>query len=73
MNVSVAAWSALVTGLALAAYGLVVFWVLGSDAEGARESMEAMSWRSRRTRGAVLFLMGSALFVSALILLLELG
>lgn len=73
MKVSVAAWSAFLAGVALAAYGLVLFGVASSDSEGARESMEAMSWRSRRTRGAVLFLMGSGLSVGALIVLLELG
>lgn len=71
MNVSVVAWSALVVGVALVAYGFLRSGVVFSEPEGPRESIEALSWRNRRTRAAVLFLLGSALVVSSVILLLE--
>lgn len=66
---SVLAWSLLALGVALVAYGLIRSLV----PETAKESLEAMTWRSRRTRGAVLFFMGSALIISATVLLLQPG
>lgn len=73
MSLPLVSWITLVLGLAIVGYGLLQFAMRSSTEDRAREATEAMTWRSRRTRGAVLFLLGSAVAVGSLVVLLGTG
>lgn len=66
------AFSALVVGGGSLLYSVVLSARRLTEGERVGEAWEGLSWRSRRTRGGVLVLLGSALVIGAVVLLLGL-